>query len=137
MIYAADGITHARQQDVPLRGRHLKWLNDGQSFLAHLTDLATVSIRAECVRCVAHDVADPVAATPRPDRGVVHVRCGCRAGEVQTDRPLDLQPLLLALGWRLVCTRCGDEVRGDNDHTATTFTVTCPCTRRVYRLAVA
>lgn len=137
MILAPDGTEARLQKEIPLKGRHLKWLNDGESLLCHLADLAAVSIRAECVRCVAHDVVDPIRITPDPDRRLVHVACGCRAGQVKTDKPLEVQPLLQALGWRLVCSACGEPVWGDNDRGATKLTVTCPCSKRVYRLAVA
>jgi hypothetical protein len=136
MILAPNGLT-ATARELPMKGRYVKWLNDGESFLVHLADLAAVSLRAECLRCVAHDVADSVRATPDPDHGLVHVACGCRAGKVNIEKPLDVSQLLQALGWRLVCTSCGEPVWGNNDRHADAFTVDCPCTSRVYRVAVA
>jgi hypothetical protein len=62
---------------------------------------------------------------------------GITPGRSKSTQPLDIQPLLAALDWTLLCPDCGEEVRGDNPVTATRFTVDCACTTRVYQLAVA
>ena len=130
-------LNPAGQKTVVLQGRHLKWLNDGASFLAHLSDLAGIGLVPVCRLCVAGGDDRPVRALPLADGVHMDVACGHRAGTVKTDGALDVSPLLEALGWTLLCADCGEQVRGDNAVTAARFTVDCACTTRVYQLAVA
>jgi hypothetical protein len=130
-------LNPAGQKTIVLQGRHLKWLNDGQSFLAHVGDLAVIGLDAVCRHCLAAGVCDPVRALLLGDGHYMEVACRHHAGKVKVDAPLDIQPLLAALDWTLLCPDCGEEVRGDNPVTATRFTVDCACTTRVYQLAVA
>ena len=123
--------TMAFPREQELRGRHVKWLIDGESFLRHLSDLETVRIVARCRRCQTAPTA------VEREAGGIRVGCLCRHGHVDTSRTLELQPLLDALGWALHCADCGGAVTGDNATHASAFTVTCGCTTRTYRMAVA
>ena len=122
--------------EIVMQGRHLKWLNDGVSFLRHLDDLVAIKIEARCQLC-----GKGVKATPNSDGMSVSVECPHRHGKVVVrdtsgQLELEMQPLLLALGWNLHCTDCGDPVDGGNDATQTRFAVSCPCTTRSYSMAV-
>ena len=122
--------------ELVMQGRHLKWLNDGVSFLRHLDDLVAIKIEARCQIC-----GKGVTASPSTDGISVSVSCPHRHGKVvvmEKDAPrnLEVQPLLLALGWNLHCTDCGEPINGDNDATQTRFAVSCPCTTRRYQMAV-
>lgn len=119
------GVAH-----LPLLGRHCKWVIDGASFLEHLADLAVVRIQPVCRTCGLVPTARPLVESAR-----YVVSCGCRAGEVRTDRPLVVEPLLLTLGWTLVCAACGESIQGGNAQGDPVFRLTCPCTTREYRVA--
>lgn len=127
-------ILNPARVTIPMQGRHLRWLNDGRAFLAHLGDLAQIHVAAVCVRCLsAH--ASVIGGDGPPRKALFS--CTCHAGEVRMDQELDITPLLSSLGWALVCTTCGEPVEGGNDPLGTRFTVECPCTTREYRVALA
>ena len=116
----------------PLSAAHVRMLDDGRFFLAHRASLRQdARIEPRCRQC-----GTIPTVTPLVGQEAVEVRCDCRAGRVKTDRPLEVQPLLMALGWDLVCADCQAPVTGDNAPSASVFTVTCPCQRRVYRRTV-
>ena len=115
-----------------LTGAQVRLFVDGNYFLTHLDALPAARVAATCRRCDG-----VVRVTPLMGEQRVLVSCDCRAGEVQTHQPLELAPLLAALGWDLACAHCGETLRGDNHQTATFFTVTCPCTSRAYTLPTA
>jgi hypothetical protein len=133
-LYAPDGITHANQQTLDLPVGAVRWFIDGVALLHHLNDLRTVRVKVVCEGC-----GDDAVARTREIQGDVFVACGHRpsGGRVSVGQGLEVEPLLLALGWGFRCTACDARLTGDNDRTATVFTITCPCTRRVYRLPVA
>lgn len=121
---------------VPMLGRHLKWLNVGQSFLTHAADLIAIKLAPRCRTCGGEGRAVPLL-----EKGKVDVSCKCRHGVVMVERDgkpvdLDVPPLLMSLGWELCCTDCGRPARGENDQTSTRFTVECDCTTRVFQMAV-
>ena len=131
MIYAPDGITHANQQTIDLPVGAVRWFLDGESLLTHLNDLRQVRVKVVCEGC-----GDDATARQRDTQGDVFVACPHRpsGGRVTLGKGLEVEPLLLALGWGFRCTHCDGRITGDNDRQATVFTVTCPCTRRVYTL---
>lgn len=117
--------------EIVLQGRHLKWLNDGPSFLTHAADLLPVKLAPRCQTCGGEGTFGDVAESKK-----VEFSCRCKHGAVDAKRAIDVQPLLMALGWDLCCTDCGKPATGDNARTNTRFTVDCECTTRVYQLAV-
>ena len=118
--------------DMPLSAAHVRMLNDGTFFLAHLDSLATdARIVPACTTC---QTVPTVRALVGAD--AVEVGCPCRAGRVKTHQRLDLQPLLMALGWMLMCQDCSGAVVGDNDPKALVWSVRCPCMTRTYRQRV-
>lgn len=131
MIYAPDGITHANQSELPLPLGAVRWFLDGGAMLAHLNDLRQVRVKVVCEGC-----GSDATATTREVHGDVFVACEHRptGGRVTRGQALDVEPLLLALGWGFRCTDCGARLEGNNTPGATVFTITCPCTKRVYAL---
>lgn len=128
------GLINPARRTLALKGRHCQWLCDGAAFLEHLSELSAIKCVARCRRCLsAHAVGHLDATRPH-----YHIACACRprGADVFVDQPLEVAPLLLTLGWEIVCAACGDAVRGDNDQTAARFTVECACTTRDYRLTV-
>lgn len=131
MLYTADGSWVQRGQVVLTKDDVLAFV-DGRVFLRDLDRVAGLGVHPRCTRCGA----EPTAAVCA-DRAAVRVACACRAGEVATVRPLELEPLLLALGWRLECPRCDGALQGNNDPHDPVFHVACSCTDRIYARAVA
>lgn len=130
MIYAPDGVTHANQQTIPMPGGAVRWFLDGWSLLMHLNDLRAVRVKVICEGC-----GSDAMAQPREIQGDVFVACEHRpSGGRVRGQGLEVEPLLLSLGWGFRCTDCGARLTGDNDRRATAFEVTCPCTKRVYTL---
>ena len=131
MIYAPDGVTYANQQTIDLPVGAVRWFIDGVSMLHHLNDLRSVRVKVVCVGC-----GSDAHAAQRDIQGDMFVACGHRpsGGRVTLGKDLEVEPLLLALGWGLRCTDCEAPVAGGNDPRSTVFTVTCPCTKRVYTL---
>jgi hypothetical protein len=78
-------LNPAGQKTIVLQGRHLKWLNDGQSFLAHVGDLAAIGLDAVCRHCLAAGVCDPVRALLLGDGHYMEVACRHHAGKVKVD----------------------------------------------------
>lgn len=131
VILAADG-TYAHRTLETLPGRYGYWLVDGEKFLDHVADLARVGLESRCGSCGAQ------ATTRRLDVGRIEVGCACRRGVVKTEAPLLVEPLLLTLGWRLVCAKCDEPLTGDNDPQAKSgWTLTCACTIRTIVAPVA
>ena len=131
MLFTPDGSWVHKAHVVLTKDDVLAFV-DGRVLLERLGRLGSLRVGAACTRCGAEP-----RAVVLPDVREVDVSCDCRAGRVKTDRELDVEPLLLALGWRLTCSSCGEQVRGDNDPRATAYAVHCPCTDRVYTRAVA
>ena len=118
--------------ELPLSAGHVRMLSDGVFFLAHLEALARdARIEPRCTRC-----GQVATATRNVAADEVFVSCGCRSWRVKTDRPLDVAPLLLSLGWDLCCADCRAGAVGENDPQGTVFRVTCPCQTRAYRVPV-
>ena len=115
-----------------LTGAQVRAFIEGGYFLAHMDAVRSAGVEVSCRRC--HGMA---RLTPLVGEQRLLVHCDCRRGEVRTDKPLELAPLLAALDWDLTCAYCGASLRGDNAQTASIFTVTCPCTTREYRCPVA
>lgn len=137
LLVAPDGVTDARQTRLPLTAAQVRWFIDGADFLRMVPQLAGLRLRAVCLRCLDTDGDGSVVATDQPDAGRILVSCGHRSGRVLTHERLSLQLLLLALGWGLRCTACGQPVRGDNDPADPVFTITCPCAVRAYQRMAA
>lgn len=138
-LLAANGQTHLNQQILALTPYTVTWFLDGRRLLQHAHDLAKVRAELGCILCRKKGTDASVHIRDRED-GTVFVACPHRprGGRVRVDQPLDVQSLLSALGWNLFCSACGAALQGDNDpQTATAVHVTCPCTSRDYRLAVA
>lgn len=141
-LLAADG-THLLQTRVDLTLPMLSLFLDGRETLRHLEALRRLRVALVCQTCMAQGGEDGratrVVVVDRPVEGVAFVACPHRpiGGTVQMGRPLQLQSLLLSLGWNLACTACGHILQGDNDPKSIAFTVSCPCTTREYRYAVA
>ena len=131
VLYAPDGKTHARQDVLEMTVGMMRVFLDGAVLLRSLGELHRWRVKVVCERC-----GSQASAAYRPVQNDVLVACDHRpsGGHVQVNRALDVEPLLLALGWGFRCTACGERLTGDNDPTATEFTVSCPCTRRVARL---
>ena len=142
-LVAIDGRTPLTRTVVPLTLPMLSLFVDGRETLRHLAALSRLRVTLVCRTCLQQGGRDGrqtgVVVVDRPAAGVVFVACPHRpiGGTVQMAQPLNLQSLLLALGWDLACTICGATLEGDNDPQATAFTVRCPCTTREYRYAVA
>jgi hypothetical protein len=134
VIYAPDGVTYANQRTIDLPVGAVRWFLDGVALLQHLNDLRSVGVKVVCEAC-----GDDATARVRDTQGDVFIACPHRpsGGRVTVGQGLEVEPLLLALGWGFRCTDCHGRLTGDNDRTATVFTVTCPCTKRVYRLPAA
>lgn len=131
MIYGPDG--HAVRAELPMPVGAVRWFVDGEALLTHLNDLRVVRAKVICERCGSDAVA-----RPRDIQGDVFVACEHRpSGGRVTGHALEVAPLLVALGWGFRCTDCGGKLEGENDPRATVFTVTCPCTKRVYTLPSA
>ena len=124
-------LNAAAQEIVHLKGRHGKWLDDGESLLAHLDDLQGIRLECRCGTCGSRGRATPLGEGKR-----FSVRCECRSGRVDASRPLVVESLLLALGWGLVCTHCGERPVGDNAPDDLQWTVDCLCTTRIMARAV-
>lgn len=131
MIYAPDGVTYARQETIDLPVGAVRWFLDGAAMLTHLNELRTIRVKVVCNGC-GHDAV----ARPREIQGDVFVACEHRpaGGRVKLGQALDVEPLLLSLGWGLRCTACEAPLTGNNDPRGTVFTVSCPCTTRQYQL---
>lgn len=131
LIYGPDGITYANRAEIPLPVGAVRWFLDGAAMLEHLNDLRAVRVKVICEGC-----GSDAQARPRDVQGDLFVACEHRpsGGRVHRGQALDVEPLLLALGWGFRCTDCGERLEGNNDPGATVFTVRCPCTRRVYTL---
>ena len=123
-------LVNAGRATIPMQGRHLKWLNDGASFFAHAAELIAIKLAPRCKVCGGE------GKFSERDETHVEFSCKCKHGQVDATKASDVQPLLMALGWDLCCTDCGNQVSGENVATATRFTVDCECTTRVYSLAV-
>ena len=130
MIYGPDGA-YLNQQTLDLPVGAVRWFLDGTAMLQHLNDLRKIRVKVICEGC-GHDAH----AQHRPLQGDVFVACDHRpsGGRVTLGSELEVEPLLLTLGWGFRCTDCGERLQGGNDPRATVFTVTCPCTKRVYTL---
>ena len=138
-LLAADGQSHLTQEVIPLTSATVQLFNDGRLFLKGLAILRQLRVAVVCRYCEAHGGACGVTAIHKPDENVVFMACAHRplCGRVKMDKPLSLDPLLLALGWDLRCSACHYPLRGANAPTATTLIVSCPCTKREYRYPVA
>ena len=123
-------LVNAGRATVPMQGRHLKWLNDGASFLLHADELIAVRLAPRCRVCGGE------GKFGEHKNGLAGFSCKCKHGAIRVKNAHDVQPLLMALGWDLCCTDCGKPATGENSPTATRFTVDCECTTRVYSLAV-
>lgn len=130
-LYGPDGITYANQQTLDLPVGAVRWFIDGTAMLLHLNDLRAVRVKVICEGC-----GSDATATVRDVQGDVFIACQHRpsGGRVTRGQNLEVEPLLLALGWGFRCTDCGARLTGNNDPRATTFAVSCPCTTRVYTL---
>lgn len=138
-LLAADGYTLLQQQIMPLTSYTVTWFTDGRQLLLHANDLSKVSAKLVCNICEAQGGIAHVLVVAESTRESVFVACPHRpaGGVVKLDQPLEVGPLLLALGWNLHCPACGQPLRGDNDPTtASKYTVTCCCTSRVYQMAM-
>lgn len=137
-LLAADGYTYLHQQTLPMTLPMIELFLDGRELLRHAGSLRQLRAKLICQQCERGGQPYVVEVLDRPVEGTVFVACPHRpqGGTVQMGGPLQIQPLLLALGWNLACTACGQPLRGDNDPGSVAFTVTCPCTKREYRFAV-
>ena len=121
---------------LPMNARHIQALTDGQFFVDHAHDLlGSLHIEPYCRRCLALGFDPRVAVTVRADEA--QFRCGHTSGWIKRSTPLELEPLLHALGWNLRCRRCLSMVTGDNARTDAAFTVACSCTVRTMGNPVA
>ena len=141
-LVASDGVTPLTKTIVPLTLPMLSLFMDGRETLRHAAALATLRVRLVCRRCQTQGGShgrQTVVVVDRPVDGTVFVACPHRpAGAVvQMCAPLHLPSLLLTLGWDLACTACDATLAGDNDPASTSWTVSCPCTTREYRYAMA
>ena len=130
-LYAPDGITYANQQTIDLPVGAIRWFLDGQALLAHLNDLRALRVKVICEGCHGDAIAQI-----RDVQGDVFIACPHRpsGGRVRRGEGLEVEPLLLALGWGFRCTDCGERLTGDNHRQAASVHVSCPCTDRVYTL---
>lgn len=113
-----------------LSGPVVRALTDGAYLLTEGWELLSgAALAPRCQRCRAQGFPAEIARG-RWTSSRVEFSCAHTAGWVVCDRPLDLPPLLLALGWDLRCTRCGSLVEGENAPTDANFVVVCPCTLR-------
>ena len=138
-LLAADGSAYLGQETFPLSLAMVQLFNDGRMFLQALDVLQRLRVAVVCRTCESSGGPCEVTAIYKPDENVVFVACAHRpqGGRVKMDKPLSLDPLLLALGWDLRCTACQHMLSGNNEPTATTLVVSCPCTKREYRYPVA
>lgn len=137
-LLAADGVTRLDQATLPLTRDTVRWFIDGRQLLHHAKDLHQVRATLVCVACDSSGGNAHVHIRDRREDSVF-VACPHRpsGGVVRVDRPLEVTPLLLALGWGLRCSQCGDDLQGNNDPaTATSCHVTCACTSRDYAIEV-
>ena len=125
VLLAPDGITHARQTLIDLAVSQVLWFLSGERFLKALPSLASVRAAVQCRRC-----GQPPRVVELNDRKF-SFRC-CAHGVIDGAKATELAPLLPAVGWELVCAVCHDPLVGDNDPQGATYTVTCPCTKRIY-----
>ena len=142
MILARDGKTPLTKTVVPLTLPMLALFTDGRETLRHAAALGALRVALVCVTCQRQGGShgrQNVVVVDRPVEGCVFVACPHRptGALIQMGSPLHLPSLLLTLGWDLACTACGATLTGDNDPAATSWTVSCPCTTREYRYAVA
>lgn len=127
MLYGPDGLQ--LRTTAPLTAAVIQALSDGETFVRHgARVLASAHLEPYCLRCQAAGVDATVRLVGRPHK--TDFTCQHRAGWIIKGAHPDLQPLFSELGWSVRCTRCRNEVQGDNSQNSPTFTLTCACTLR-------
>lgn len=138
LLYGPNGINYAQHQTLPLTAHSVLWFMEGRQLLQHAGDLRTARARLVCKICLSGGGDCDVHVANRT-AGEVFVACPHhpKGGRVSLVKPLDIGSLLLALGWNLVCSACGEPLQGDNYEGSTNLTVSCSCTTREFHVPAA
>lgn len=104
-------------------------LTDGQFFLEHGVQLlGPLTLEPYCRRCLALGLVPCVAITTGETQTTF--RCAHTSGWVKRDEPLDMEPLLVALGWDIRCSQCQQPATANNAPTDALLAVECACALR-------